>query len=321
MKDTEYTFAVARIRSNENRLLTSQELGAVITAANYNEAVQRLNEKGYEINGSDYSPALEKRMRQFWQTVCEVLPDKSQFDSIILKNDFANLKILSKASVLGKETDGLYAFPSVYDPEEIKEYVFSRANSLLPECLRHADRSSYRILSKTRFAQLSDSVTDRASMEWSLKTAAKGDNPILLKMAETDAATANIKVLYRCILAEKDESFMLRAVAECSAFSKNDIIAAAKKGMDDFLEFLSHTEYKGAAEALKESTTEFERWCDNKKISILRDTKYEVFGIAPIVAFYYAAETEIKNVRIILSAKLNGLPEDTIRARVRESYV
>lgn len=321
MKDTEYTFAVARVRSNENRLLTSQELNAVISASTYNEAVTRLNEKGYEINGNDYSPALSKKMAEFWKTVCEVLPDKSQFDSVILKNDFANLKILSKASVLGKNTDGLYESPSVYDPEEIKEAVFSRKNSLLPECLQHADRSSYRILSKTRFAQLSDSVIDRASMEWCLKTAAKGDNPILLKMAEIDAACADIKVLYRCILSEKDESFMLRAVAQCSAFDKKDIIAAAVKGMEEFLEFLSHTEYTGAAKALKESTTEFERWCDNKRISVLKDTKYEIFGIAPIVAFYYAADTEIKNVRIILSAKLNGLSEETIRARVRESYV
>lgn len=321
MKDTDYTFAVARIRSNENRLLTSAELNAVISAPTYKEAVARLNEKGYEINGADYSPALSVRMEELWKTVCEVLPDKSQFDSIILKNDFANLKILSKALILGKEPDGLYEFPSVYPPEEIKENVFARKNSLLPECLQHADRSSYRILSKTRFAQLSDSVIDRASMEWSIKTAKKGDNPILLQMAEIDTACADIKVLYRCILTNKAQSFMERAVAECSAFPKADIIAAALRGMDDFISYLSHTDYKGAAEAISISTTEFERWCDNKKLSALKETKTEVFGISPIVAFYYAAQTEIRNIRIILSAKINGLPEETIRARVRDSFV
>ncbi len=321
MKDTDYTFAVARIRSNEARLLTSAELNAVISAATYKEAVSRLNEKGYEISDTDYSPALSKRMENLWKTVCEVLPDKSQFDSVILKNDFANLKILSKAFILGKDPECEYEFPSVYSPEELKENVFARKNSLLPECLQHADRSSYRILSKTKFAQLSDSVIDRASMEWSIKTAKKADNPILLEMAEIDTACADIKVLYRCILTEKAQSFMERAVAECRAFSKTDIIAAALKGMDSFLEFLSHTDYKGAADALKVSTTEFERWCDNKKISALKNTKTEVFGISPIVAFYYAAETEIRNIRIILSAKMNGLPEETIRARVRDSFV
>lgn len=321
MRDTEYTFAVARIRSNESRLLTSQELNSVIAAPTYKEAVSRLNEKGYNITDTDYSPALSKRMKELWQVINEVLPDKSQFDSIILKNDFANLKILEKAFILGKDTEGLYEYPSVYSPEELKECVFSRKNSLLPECLQHADRSAYRILSKTGFAQLADSVTDRASMEWSIKTAKNGDNTILLKIAEIETACADIKVLYRCILTGKAVSFMERAVAECSAFSKKDIIAAAAKGMEEFLEFLSHTEYKGAADAMKVSTTEFERWCDNKKISLLSETKTEVFGIAPIVAFYYAAQTEIRNIRIILSAKLNGLTEETIRARVRESYV
>lgn len=321
MKDTEYTFAVARIRSNENKLLTVPELNSVISAPSYQDAVNRLNEKGYGIEGSDYSPALSERMKEFWGVISEVLPDKSQFDSVILKNDFANLKIIEKAFILGKETSGLYETPSVFSPEMIKECVFSRKNSLLPECLQHADRSAYRILSSTGYAQLADSVIDRASMEWSIKTAKKGDNPILLKMAETDVALADIKVLYRCILTGKVRSFMERAVAVCDAFSKNDIINAAENGMETFLEFLMHSDYSGAAETLKVSTTEFERWCDNRKISILAETKTEVFGIAPIVAFYYAADTEVRNVRIILSAKQGGLPEEIISARVRKSYV
>ncbi|MCI8744511.1 MAG: V-type ATP synthase subunit C, partial [Lachnospiraceae bacterium] len=34
-----------------------------------------------------------------------------------------------------------------------------------------------------------------------------------------------------------------------------------------------------------------------------------------------ARENEIKTVRIILSGKLNGLSDDSIRERVREMYV
>ncbi len=321
MRDTEYTFAVARIRSNENKLLSSQELASVISAPTYKDAVQRLNDKGYEITGTDYSSALEKKARESFSLIEEVLPDKSQFNSIILKNDFNNLKVSLKAFFTEKDTDGLFLYPSVYSPEEIKANVYGRKNSLLPECLQHADRSAYRILSKTRFAQLADSVIDRASMEWSLREAKKGDNPILLEIAETETALTDIKVLYRCILTGKAVSFMERAVAECSAFSKSGIILAASNGIEDFLTFLSHTDYNGAAEALKSSTAEFERWCDNRLLTVLRKAKTEVFGIAPIVAYYYACETEIRNVRIILSAKLTGQPEEIIRQRVRDSFV
>lgn len=321
MKDTDYAFAVARIRSNEKKLLTSSELDGIIGAASYDDALSLLNAKGYNIKGTDYASALNERTAEFWKLINEVLPDKSRFDSIILKNDFANLKILTKAFFLEKEFGELYEYPSVYSPEYIKECVLSGKNSLLPECMQHAHRSSYRILSKTRFAQLSDCVIDRACMEWTLKTAKKASDPILLRLAQVDAACTDIKVLYRCICSGKSREFMQRAVAECDAFDKKDIISAACGGLDAFLEFLLHTDYKNSVEALKTGTAEFEKWCDNRLLSLLSETKTEVFGISPIVAFYFAGLTEVKNVRIVLSAKLNGFSADTVRARVRDSFV
>ena len=49
--------------------------------------------------------------------------------------------------------------------------------------------------------------------------------------------------------------------------------------------------------------------------------KYNAFTIGPVVAYVIARQNEIKTVRIILSGKLNDLPDDSIRERVREMYV
>ena len=75
------------------------------------------------------------------------------------------------------------------------------------------------------------------------------------------------------------------------------------------------------AEALAESPSAFERWCDNKIIQTIKPQKYNPFSVEPLVAYVLARENEIKTVRIILSAKANNLPEDSIRERVREMYV
>lgn len=321
MKDTEYTFAVARIRSNETRLMNAQDLNAVISSAGYDEAVRRLNDKGYNIEGKDYGAALNEKMQSEWELIASLLPDKKEFDSILLPNDFKNLKVALKAFVCEKETDGLFSYPCVYDPEEIKKHVFERKNDKLPECLQHCDRSAYRILTQTRFAQLADSVIDRASMEWALKTAKKADNTIMSEIAETIAAVSDIKILYRCIPAGKAQSFMERAVCACAAFDKAELIKAAVNGMDAFADFVSHTKYSALASALKESPTAFEKACDDALMKVLYRGKYENFGISAIAAYYFAVKTEIMNVRIILSAKLNGLPDDTIRERMRLLYV
>lgn len=321
MRDTEYTYAVARIRANEVRLLGSQELNALISASGYEEAVRRLNDKGYGIEGKNYGEALNNKLINEWELIASLLPDKSQFDSILIQNDFKNLKIALKAFVCEKETEGLFCEPSVYSSKEIKELVFARKNEELPEALRHCDRSAYRILTQTRFAQLADSVIDRAAMEWAIKLAEKADNPIMSEIAQTLAGVTNIKVLYRCILSQKAKSFMERCVCECNAYSKAEIILAAEKGMDAFLDFVSHTKYSALSLALKESATAFEKESDDILMQVLYRGKYETFGIAPLVAYYYAVKTETMNVRIILSAKINGIPEDTVRERMRMLYV
>ncbi len=44
MKDTEYAFGVAKIRANENRLLSTAVLESVITAQSYSDALKILSD-------------------------------------------------------------------------------------------------------------------------------------------------------------------------------------------------------------------------------------------------------------------------------------
>ena len=321
MNKYEYTYAVARIRANEAKLLTPQQLGSVIAAPTFDEALRRVSDFGYDIGEDGYTAALQKREKETDELVFGILPDRSMLDSMIIKNDFANLKVCLKALVCDKPTDGLFTSPSVYDPYEIKKHVFDRKNDKLPECMRHADRSGYRILTQTRFAQLADSVIDRAAMEQTLLFAEKADNEVMREWAQAYVALSNIKVLYRALKAQKAESFMLRAVADCRSFDKKDIVKAAVKGEDAYFEFLSRTPFAAVAESLKRSTAEFEKRSDEYILALFGQYKNDPFGIAPIAAFRYAAHIEILDLRIILSAKHNGMSEEDIRGRVRGSDV
>ena len=65
----------------------------------------------------------------------------------------------------------------------------------------------------------------------------------------------------------------------------------------------------------------FERWCDNQIIETIRPQLYNSFSLGPLVAYVLARENEIKTVRIILTGKRSGLPEEFIRERAREMYV
>lgn len=134
-------------------------------------------------------------------------------------------------------------------------------------------------------------------------------------------AVANIKIAVRSVKTEKGLDFMRRAMEECQTLNVERLMRAALSGMPDVIKYLEETPYSGGAAALSDSSSAFERWCDNRIIEAIRPQKYNSFTIGPLVAYVLARQNEIKTVRIILTGKLNHLPDDAIRERVREMYV
>ena len=77
----------------------------------------------------------------------------------------------------------------------------------------------------------------------------------------------------------------------------------------------------GAAAITGGRLTHFEKLCDDAVTAYLAGARYVAFGEAPLIGYLAARETELTNVRVILSGRLAGLDADTIRERLRESYV
>ena len=156
-----------------------------------------------------------------------------------------------------------------------------------------------------------------------LKMLAGKESPdkIIQDYAESTVAVADIKIAVRSQKTAKSTDFMKRAMAECDSLSVSQLSKAALSGMDAICEYLRGTAYAEGADALAESPSAFERWCDNRIIQTISPEKYHAFTIGPVIAYVIARQNEIKTVRIILSGKQNELPDDSIRERVREMYV
>lgn len=60
---------------------------------------------------------------------------------------------------------------------------------------------------------------------------------------------------------------------------------------------------------------------DNFMMEHLKELKIVPFGPTAIIGYIYAKETEIKNLRILLVGKINRIPEEILRSRVRDIYV
>ena len=163
-------------------------------------------------------------------------------------------------------------------------------------------------------------MIDTAALKTRKQFAEKSGSGLLMKEVELSSAAANIKTALRCASTGRTADYIKNALCPCESFSSDELIQAAFEGVDAVAELLANTGFGSLADSLKEGLTAFEKKCDELSAQQMTEAKYTAFGPDPLAAYYSAVETETKNVRVILSAKLNGFSADTIRARVREVY-
>lgn len=323
MSDTQYTYAVARIRSKELLLLNAQTIEQLLSAKSYDECMHLLADKGWGDSDSRISSEqlLAKEREKTWDLMGELVDDLSVFDVFLYANDYHNLKAAIKQVCTGSEDFGLYFSYGTIPAKQLYKLVSEHDFYLLPSGMRACAQEAYEALSQTQDGQLCDIIIDKAALDAIYAAGKASGNDLIEKYSELTVAAADIKTAVRCSRTGKSLEFVKRALAECDTLNVTRLAQAAVEGIEAISDYLSGTNYAEAVTALEQSPSAFERWCDNLMIRDIRPQQYISFGIGPLAAYILARENEIKTVRIILSGKLNELPDASIRERVREMYV
>ncbi len=204
--------------------------------------------------------------------------------------------------------------------EMVREAVQTKEFDKLPDRMAKVGEEALGVFLRTGDAQLTDTMIDKAAMEELVATAETLDSEALRTYAELTVVAANIKTVLRAIKTGKGQEYLEQALAECKTLNRTALMKVALVGIDELDDYLAGTDYADGVAEFTKSMSAFERWCDNLMIKRMRNQKWNPFGIDPLAAYVLACESERKSVRIILSGKLNGLPEDAIRERIRETY-
>ena len=323
MSDLQYTYAVARIRALEVSLFSASVIEQLIACKDDEACLRFLQERGW--GGTDVpmdaDAILTREREKIWETIGEMHVDMDVFDVLSYASWFHNLKAAVKEVCTGKSGANIYYEGTPISGEEMVRIVKEKDYKALPENMQAAAEEAVDILLHSGDGQLCDVVIDRATMEAVKEAGRSSRDEIIRDYAESTVAVANIKIAVRASKTAKSLEFMKRAMAPCDTLNVDGLAHAALAGMDSIIEYLNGNGYAEAAEALKDSPSAFERWCDNRIIQTIKPQKSNPFSVGPLVAYVIARENEIKTVRIILTCKQNGLSDDSIRERVREMYV
>ena len=323
MAKPDYIYAVARIRAKELLCFGSPAMEQLMACKTYEECLRMLNEKGWGDGSAGQTPEslLDGERNKTWEQLRELVEDMSVFDVFLYANDYHNLKAAIKENYAPSHGADIYSSNGTIDPAVFRQAADEHDFSVLPAGMRDAAEEAMSVLRETGDGQLCDIIIDKAALNAILQAGKASGDPLLAFYAEHTVATANIKTAVRCQKTGKSLAFIQRALAECDTLDVSLLAQTAVESFEAMIEYLGRTCYSGAAEALTQSASAFERWCDNRLIEKIRPQKYETSTIGPLAAWLLARENEIKTVRILLSGKRNGLSDDAIRERLREMYV
>lgn len=318
MKDTNYAFSVARLRALENKLLTANDIFALIDQKSYDSAVEFLSQKGYDCNSIELEDIIRSESLQLQKSLEQSIPDKSELHSLYIINDYFNLKAIVKCAVLSVDCEKYLTYPTT-----IKSGKSSKSDEMfdfLSEDYRRIALEAYDIAIKTGNGKFCDSVIDAATINALSKVSSLKKKAVSGDICGFLADTANIKIAFRCIETNQDESFIRQSVGKCSKLRTDKLIENTISGKEALLDYLAMTEYKSGASIYSNNPSDFDKWCDNKLIEMTKQAIYTSFGFDPIVSYYYRKNLEIKTVRMILNALKSDTDKNIIKERVRDFY-
>lgn len=329
IKDTDYLYITSYIRARESSLLTSERINRMLDSKSVEDAVKVLEECGYGVMTNLSSVGLEKkfsdRRDSIMRDISSSSPSKDIVGTFRAKYDYHNAKVLIKSEAADSDGKTLLSGAGRIHPEVLADAYVRDDLKMLPSLLAEAMREAKDVLARTDDPRLADFVLDKAYYSEFSRLAAESGSEFLVKYGKLTIDSANLRTAVRSARMDKDTSFLRTVLTDggnigleriLSVFSSNAPLASLYMGTPLYSAALAGDEAIAGGRL-----TRFEKLCDNALTSYLSSAKLSGFSERVLIAYICAIETEISTARIIMTGLMAGLSSETIRERLRDSYV
>ena len=330
MDRSKFIQSSTRLRVMEKELLKSENFIRASETETLEDALRSLSDTVYNkyINKisspTEYEYILKEELTRFYDELFDISPSKIPIRLITLKYFYHNLKVLIKEDIGKKDLKDLYMNIGDFDLKEYRDALVkgSKKNKYF-ELIQRVEE----LYEEKKDPQLIDIYLDNAYFTELLELAEESQVDLFIEYAKNLIDFTNIRTLLRAKKQEKDVEFLRQIIIEGGNVRKEtylDLLNREVSSDTDVFKKLEIYKYiKEALDSFKErgNLSDFEREMDNYFIDLIKDVKYITYGPEVIFANVLAKEMEIKNLRIILVSKLNGLDSEFIREKLRDTYV
>ncbi len=329
MPQSSYEYAVARIRVHEKDLIGTDRMMRMAEGT-LDDAMRLLNETGYgdiaDATASDVEAMIAAEQQNAARLIDEISPLPAVTDLFLMRADVHNLKVLIKARLMGGTEMPTLSTGGRFNPHELSGMVQSQDYRKLPVSFRGALNALEKDLLGHVEPQMVSIAIDRAYLQHAFRVlkdtpnafasdyfTALADFDNVLSMLRVRAMNAGKEELAAVLLPEGDLMHATLLVCLDQPFESLSKLVNKCGAGTAIVRGLEAVQRTGIVSAMEKAR-------DDYLLRFARDGRFGMSDIRPIVGYLLARDREAKAIRLIMTAKRNGLQDSVITERLRELY-
>jgi len=338
----EYAFANGRIKKLEKGLLNKDILDRMIKSSDILSSLKiltesDLNDYSFDLNNpADFEGSLNQELLHTYdiiKSISKVSTFNFLYFTFASKYDFHNIKILIKSKYSKKDiSNELFSPIGTIDIEKLNSAIRDEKYEDIPDSFEFLIKKTFSEYNKFKDPEMIDFILDKEKYIMIFNKIKEveiieTEELFLKRFIKINIDLNNIISCIRAKVRGERKSFAKEFIIPEGDFKIENIVDIYDSPLSSWFEKLIHTDYKDIVELgvnyfqKNNSLMELEKLRDNFILNFSKIGKYITFGVEPLVGYITAKENDIKNIRIILSGKLNKLSPDQIKERVRDTYV
>lgn len=319
-------------RVYEKNLLTTNNIQRLVDSESLSEALGSLNDTSYGVylknldRDEDYEEALYEALKDSYEKISSISPDSQLVVFLEEKYNFHNLKVMVKELIQNEDYQKAYMDIGKIDIVNIRKELKSEKDQF-DNFYLEAAKKALDLYEESKDPQDIDLSLDRNFYEKLLKDAKNLEYDSLIGFTKNRIDLINLKSLLRIKGQDQTVDLLKKALIDGGFVEKNRLIEAFNLDISSLSNiFIKEDSYPYLKDALEEddiykAMQEIELGIDNHLVDFAKNSKKVSYGPEVLLGYLISREMEIKNLRIIFVAKVNGLSREFLEERLRNLYV
>lgn len=327
MSNVDYGPLNVALRVHETELLDDNFYRQLLTAESIDQALKLLQGTPYGFiqDASNIDQELRDYVAQIFREAFEMAPDKTVIEFASLDYTYHNLKVLFKNYYSDRQLENLLLNVGRYAHDELNKAVRTGQSTELPEEYLYVIQEVRDYFETYYNLNHLDVILDYYYLDHLYDLAQKIGHPLIIDMIQEYIDLNNMIIAIRLSNLNKPVSSLAGMVPDLGRIPTEQYVKASKDGLTGLTNMLLASPYQELVASLLDKENhvdpiQLEKVLDDHRMQKLKSAKFESFGPLPVIAYLYAKETEVKNLRLILSGLLNDLPKESIAAALRLNY-